>query len=1142
MSTNCIQKNPLLRDGTSQAQRVLKALLPEYIAVDERSMDDLVAFAKRFAEQVKYYDLSNTNSGPGDDWVGFFTKTLTEDQRNEPHYALFMAFLEVFRQAQTDLNTITKRHLDFYYRDVLRLKEKPAAADQVYIIFDLVEQVSKSLVAEETMLNAKKDDTGVDLQYAVDDNIVVNKARVESLRALFLNNKPVPAGDPRPINHYRLYASPVANSADGKGAEIEGEEKSWRTFGKPTGVDLIASPADTGRSQGDIGFAFASPILFLGEGSRTVTLTLSFDRVLSLPAFTNLYAQATVNILQATVVAHATAFAANPPRPMPAEAIFADPAIATFVSQQMQQFFNVQFSGEKEWITPESAASDQVTISSNQIIIQRTIAPGQKPVVAYNAENLKQPFRTSWPVVKVTLNQNSGVNPFFYEQFKVNKLVSARIDVDVSDMKELVLQNDDGALKPEQPFPPFSSRPVIGSSFYVGSTEIFQKQLTNLELRIKWHGIPTTALSANDFGAYYHHYSPAKNRSRSNFKVDVDLLDKRGWVSLASRQLFNNGLNQDAIIAVNAANTPIETVRRDPFMDPVEEFNPSVKKGFVRLTLDPLDFGHMDFQSSFTDAAIDAAKAGGSTANIPNEPYTPTIKELSVSYKSSVVINLQQSDVQRQKTAFDARVDQFFHVLPFGVAERHPYLSLQTSAIDLLPQYNDEGSLYIGLSGVQAPQTLSLLFKVSEGSADPDLDRQKVKWSYMVNNEWVDFAPLQLIGDTTNGLLTSGIVRFELPRAITPDNTAFDSPLYWIRASVEKDSSAICEMIDVKAQAVTATFRDNGNDPAHLKQALAAETISSFTDGDANIKEVMQPYSSFGGHPVEDSTAFFTRISERLRHKHRAVLIKDYELLVLERFPKIYKVKCLNHTNYTSPVSIRERAPGYVSLVVITNVRNKNAINPLQPKTSLITLSEIGDFIRTINPPMAGLQVRNPVYEEVRLNFQVRFFPGYDNGFYAKKLNDELRQYLAPWAYDNGKDILFGGKLHKSVVLNFVEERPYVDFVTCFTMDHLIPGETPRLNVDEAVTFTSASVLTSYPEHLITVMETDACDCPDNEVKHPFLLPPSQEDCECGVPNPSDQPADGIGSDKIGSDFIVGHDPEDGGIGFWTLESDFNVQ
>jgi len=1154
MSKTCNPKNPLLRDGTSQAQRVLKALLPGYVAVDERKLEDLIAFAKSFAEQIRYWPLDNIDAG--DDWVGFFSKTLTEDQKNEPHYALFLAFLKIFEQAQADINTITQRHLDFYYREVLRLKERPAVPDQVFIIFDLVDQVSKSLVAKGTLLDASTDGIGADLRYALDKDIVVNQAKVESLRAVFVNTRPPQPGEatPRPYNQYRLYASPVANSADGKGADLETEDKSWKTFGKPQLLRSIPSPGAAGRDQADIGFAFASPLFFLGEGTRKVTITLSFNEVLSLPDFALSKPQANVSIVDNVVVSTPLFRSMRPAAPGfslsamsfvagPGPGFSASPAVISLVERELQSFFNVSFSGEKEWIVPEAAAGDEITVTPNgELKIVRTIGKGQKPVVAFNEEELRQPFRTSWPVMRLMLNKNNSLNPYFYKQFQQRTITSARIDVEVSDIKGVILQNDEAILKAEQPFFPFGNRPVLGSTFYVGSTEIFQKQLSSLKFDITWHSVPQAAISSG-FGAYYHDYIPARTRNNNSFQANVDILDKREWVDMSNITLFNSGnLGQPASISIDP--TLLQNVPRDPFMEPVVEFGPPVKRGFMRFTLTGVDFGHQEFQNSFSIAAIKAANGTGSTGNIPNEPYTPSIKDITFSYTSSTVLNLDQSPVQRQKPAFDGRIDQFFHVMPFGVSERHPFLTRLSKPIELLPQFAEEGALFIGLSNIQAPTVLSLLFKVSEGSADPDLSRQPVKWSFMSNNEWIDFTSIQLLADSTNGLLTSGIVTFEIPKAITPDNTAFNSNLFWIRAAVEKDSSAVCDLIDVQAQAVTATFIDNSNDPKHLDAALPAETISALVDGDANIEGVTQPYSSFGGQPVETSTAFYVRVSERLRHKRRAITIKDYELLVLEQFPKIYKAKCLNHTNYTSIDTISERAPGHASMVIISSLRNKNAVDPLKPKTSLITLTEISDYLKSINPPCAELHVRNPIFEEIEMDFNVRFHPGFDSGFFAKQLETDIKQFLAPWAFDSGKDLVFGGRIHKSVVLNFVEERPYVDFVTCFNMHQYIPKTPVKVlrNIDEAVASTSASILTSFPTHKITVLETEDCECPDNEVKTPFLLPPTNENRECGVTPQTEKPKDGVGADIIGNDFIVGHPEQNEGVGFWEVESDFNVQ
>ena len=162
MSESCLTKNPLVRDGTSQQQRLLKALLPSYVLVDERSMKDLVQFANKLASEINFHEFDElTETTALSNWVDFFTitdedwnefsledylKELTEVSETAPHLALFFGFLYIFRVAQEDLNTITERHLDFYYRDVLQLEENPAVSDQAAIIFKLAKNVSSYLV------------------------------------------------------------------------------------------------------------------------------------------------------------------------------------------------------------------------------------------------------------------------------------------------------------------------------------------------------------------------------------------------------------------------------------------------------------------------------------------------------------------------------------------------------------------------------------------------------------------------------------------------------------------------------------------------------------------------------------------------------------------------------------------------------------------------------------------------------------------------------------------------------------------------------------------------------------------------------------------------------------------------------------
>jgi hypothetical protein len=153
--------------------------------------------------------------------------------------------------------------------------------------------------------------------------------------------------------------------------------------------------------------------------------------------------------------------------------------------------------------------------------------------------------------------------------------------------------------------------------------------------------------------------------------------------------------------------------------------------------------------------------------------------------------------------------------------------------------------------------------------------------------------------------------------------------MFWIRAAVKEKSDAVCRLRLVAAQALAATFIDHGNSARFAASTLAAETISKLAQPDSAVKSVRQPFPSFGGRAAELPAAFHTRISERLRHKDRAIGLWDYERLVLEAFPEIYKVKCLDHTQYEPSDSgegiYRELAPGHVTIVTIPELRFNNS-------------------------------------------------------------------------------------------------------------------------------------------------------------------------------------------------------------------------
>ncbi len=1104
MSENCFHNNPLRRDGTSQQQRTLHTLLPSYVAVDERSMKDLLYFVQNFAAEIKYYNSENSSwdsvNSKHFDWTPFFEITeadwatfsleaylaqLRIDQFARPHEALFFGFLYMFKVVQADINTITQKHLEFYYKEVLQLKEKPAEPDKVSIIFELAKHVDSHLLKAGTSLKAGKDTTGTDVIYKLNEDTVINKAEVVEIKAQFANIFDEWDGKAKyPKTDHRIYSSPIANSADGLGEEIETKEGDWRVFGRPSFITDEDNPSGlkvADRPEGHLGFAIASPILFLAEGQRRITLEIGID--------------------------------ANGPD--------------LDYSKLDLQSFKLLLSGEEEWLLATVETVRESRPNSGKLLIEGQLKVDQAAVVAYDDTVFGENFDTQWPLLKVLIHTADLSSNSPYKGLKGILVETVKITVQIEEegetpgIQNIIVQNDLGKLDPTKSMAIFGSIPHLGSKFYIGSKEVFQKKLEQLALKFQWVDLPQNSQGFSSYYKHYHVEGTSDNRSNTAFKTKIEVLNKKEWEVIANdQQLFTttNGLDISTSTKLPDSETKSKISNMSPGLLSIdrkvnskdfEEYDPNLAKGFMRLTLKGMDFGHRDFQNAYTYHAIHMAN-GTSTSNntlllkslppnknvkdsveskiiqntdewtLPNTPYVPTIESLSLYYKSSVTINLNSTVTATEETEI---AENFFHLMPFGNYE----VNRENPSNSLFPMITEEGNLYIGIEKLHPPQTLSLLIQVAEGSANPEKEKQTVQWSYLTKEGWKDFDQYTILSDGTNGLLTSGILKLDIPRAIATGNSRLSPKLYWIKAGVEKDTDAVCDIIAVRAQALSASFYDRGNDPRFLEKALEAGTIAKLKDADAAIKKLEQPYASSDGKPPERERAFYTRVSERLRHKNRAITIWDYEHLILEKFPLVYKVKCINHTRFDGTITnFSEIAPGHISLVIIANVQNKNAIDPLRPKASLDQLSQIASFIEALKPPCANLHVKNPIYEEIKVAFNVRLHQGKDVGFHLAKLQQEIKNFLSPWASDCSKDIVFGGRIHKSVILNFVEERSYVDYITCFKMYHIIkedPENNPNKDVDEAIALTSVSIIGSADSHTILEIPSDGADqclCDDN--------------------------------------------------------------
>ncbi len=1067
----------ILRDGTSQKSRSQLALNPTYFLVEERDIDDFLDFAYQFSAQLKYYNLTDAAEG---NWQVFFSmfsskekirqfiQTWGKTQDIEPHQALFIAFLKLFEYLKRDINQITQKHLDFFYKELLAFKVNDPIPDKVHIVFEPNKNISQHKVEKDTPLNAGKDFSGNSRVYKTSREVIISHTSIVSIKSLFIDKN----------QKGEVWSAPYANSMDGLGAAFT-DKQQWPPFGMSQ-----KGLADNDRNMvsATIGFAIASPMLILSEGLRNITIELALQH--HYPLLDN---------------------------------------------QNISNAFTILLSTDKGWVEPATYQVSIVTVNANpslglaafnKIVILATVPPDLPAVSKYDDQVIGEGFSSDWPMAKILYNTSR----LPYSMLSTEIISSIYIRTSVSGLKNVVVQNDTGVLDAGKPFNPFGSTPTMGSSFYIGHPEFARKKLESLQLEIDWHDLPQENL-----GTWYNEYVDGTPPPMSSliFKADLHLLHDRKWqIKLGDNlNLFNVNSKETRIIKITnhdfnsaLASSGIAYSPNQNIDEPTT-YNHLSSSGFLKLVLTQPSgpgsifeaFGHKEYIGRYTQAAID--KALEKEASFPNAPYTPQIKELSIDYTASEWINMAE----------EGKPSSFYHIEPFGFK-----LISAAAAQPLLPPFKQQGYLYMGLENLSPPQNLNLLIQQLEGSADPSktLTTKNIQWSYLSNNQWIDLHDLDLLFDSTQGFQTSGIIELSIGSKASKQNTVMPPNLYWIRASVADHAEGANFIIDLKLNAVTAHFDiQQGIDyTAHFSQPLPQNTIKKLLVKDAAIKSISQPYPSFNGRPQESDSSLYTRVSERLRHKHRASAIWDYEHLLLQEFPGMHKIKCIGHTSLDAYY-----APGSVTIIPIQDLTHQNATHPLEPKTSTLNLTKISNYLQKYISPFVKVNVENPRYEKLIAHFKVAFYPGYDAGYYGHLLNDDIKKFLSPWAFEQGEDIVFGGKLYKSDLLYFIENRPYVDYVNNFKLYHInrerlhggigdmiietdfivralnppgigemILGDDFIIGEDVEIAFSSSpkSILTSVEEHYISVIEPNEDTCRTVEYE-------------------------GIGFMTIGMDFIV---------------------
>lgn len=990
------------------------------------------------------------------DLAGSVREAALASQVHEPAASLLIAFCRLSERVQSRANGFADRLIDFYYRDVLRMQAKPPQADFAHILLQRDPTFPAPVVVPAGTAFVVPRSGSTPVTFRADADLTVTDARVEQLLTLRLQRD--------------VLISPDSSLGFVTGAKVDhfdanvGRDDEARQIS----VALLGGDARGAMRQGDdarIGLAVSSPVLWLREGARRITLSLTFD-----------FGPERVSMLLLALKKAARTWRRAAPGSRARE-----DAIATF-SHALGRLF-------ARWVLPDRGFRRDVILD----VIRKRAEPllatetfrVRHGVVDDGGDGVFDNERFSFadPLVlllamregdypeesrrslirdevveslfRVALSTADGWHDI-YRPVMIEEPGETPLDRHTMTLV-MELANEDPAIEactpevhgPEWPTAAPTVRLTVNKHARIFPLSLLEETVLHaVDIRVDVDGVRDVQafnhLGPLDTSRPFMPFGPLPDTASYVVLGSPELASKYPtrlevrpeWSGLPPRgfDIHYDAYDEDYGAAAyrvaptilrdgvwTSAGPPLRLFREGAppqglpiALDPGELRSrwrpatgafaaaPTTRNGLIRLQLTSPEGGFGHKAYPMVLTEVVSANAKDKKRRpLPNPPYTPQLERLTLAYSASTRMELKSHGALR------AGADEhILHMHPFGVEEIHP------GGFDwvygMVPELGQDGNLYIALSGSPPQGQLTLFFDLRRDAAVDVLARReprpKPRWSYLTEDRgWRRLNERRVLADTTSGFLTSGIVSLDLPGGLTRDSKIMPAGRYWLRLSCDAPSGCFAGLKAVRAQALRAT-RVLDEPPV---TALPAGSIGMNSAALPGVIAVEQPEPSLSLRPAETSDQFRARVGERLRHKHRASTPWDFERLALERFDYVSVVRCLANTRDDAV----ERSPGHI-LVVATPVvpRNDPRYSCRPMRLDPLQLREMETYLSGLASPGMTLKVRNASYDLVQVRGRVLLDSNADEGEVLRRVNAAVVSFLSPW-HDGGRFVQFDWEL-----------------------------------------------------------------------------------------------------------------------------------
>lgn len=957
-------------------------------------------------------------------------KSLYENDNHKAHIGLIFAFLKLFKHLQKDLNTFTKKQLDFYFKKLLEQKLQPSSPLETYVRFGLDANSDEVLLGNEYSIIAGQYSNGDSIKFRMNDEVRVNNIKVSSLATIYASRNPL--FDFR--SKYKLVSSVYHQVIANLPSEVNKFTQNDETFSALGSEQDLLTSAEMTMEKASLGFLVASSVLKLSPSDRFIRMEMNFSPE-SIHHLSNLILDISANT------------------DLNEEEIF---------NQVFSDAFEIEFTVAEGWYqVKDYAVIPPLDWSTGKIILQFRLNAQAPGFINFDSGIHQLKLETQHPVLKINLKQDSFYNAYSF--INALELTKIKLDVEVDKLRNFKIFRGAQQIDNNSEFDLFGPVPKYGAKLYVCCEELFNKKISALGMHWEYTNIPVASKNLEE---YYSSYN--ENIDDQSFKIKLSALSDFNFQKHDAPEftipLFETDSKQEIKGERSFQFEDLTALKIFPNygLNPgdIQQFSNTLETGVIQLELTAphVGFGFDIYPKLQAQNLTQQLQTNSKKEEIPppeiQEPYAPKIDQFQLNYKASSTLYF--SETNRRSNDLEAK-NALFQFSPYGVEQI--FSNLEISKKTLLYEFPNEGELIIGLQCDQPFTGINLLFEIVKNQHIAYEFSREIEWYYTSNQGWKKMNVEHILVDQTQNLMKTGVISFRFPSDFSLSSRILSPDQYYIKACSREKADQFGLIRSIYTNAVKVLEEIPPPNTPRVKQ-LPAGSVEGFEKKVSGIIQVEQPFESKIKRAHENEIQFYTRISHLLRHKKRPINHWDYENFILDAFEWLSHVKCFPIATDNQKINLK--------IMCIKHIEEYQNIDEV--KLSSAEMNQIKEHLVRYISPFVVIEFINPLFEDLWIKCKLQF-QNIPAGKAVERFNQEFFQFICQWRfYNENTSVPLPTRIKKIDIIKFIQSREYIRFVTGISIVHLIQAADGSINVyDSAVSSEDDEYISCGSEHSILV-------------------------------------------------------------------------